>query len=71
MQKDWKRLVDAAREQGWRIEETTNGWQLKAPNGVFIETIHGTPSDRRAIRNAIARMRRGGGFEWPPLRKKK
>ncbi len=70
MQKDWQRVVEAAIDQGWRVDRTTDGWQLKAPNGTFIETIHGTPSDWRAIRNSIARMRRFGGFEWPPRRTK-
>lgn len=65
MQKEWKRLIEAAEEQGWRVDRTTDGWQLKAPDGVFIETIHGTPSDWRAIRNSISRMRRSG-LVWPP-----
>lgn len=61
--------MEAAAEQGWRIERTTDGWQLKAPNGVHIEQVHGTPSDFRALRNTIKRMERRGGFEWPPKKK--
>ena len=49
MDKDWKRVVAAALEQGWVVRRTSDGYQLLAPNHTFIETIHGTPSDRRAI----------------------
>lgn len=69
MHKDWKRVVEAAVEQRWRVEPTTDGWQLKAPDGITIVTIHGTPSDHRAIQNTISRMRRSG-FQWPPPKRK-
>jgi hypothetical protein len=65
MDTDWKRVIAAALDQGWRLRRTSDGFQLMAPDGMYIVTIHGTPSDRRAIRNAIAHLRQGG-FEWPP-----
>lgn len=65
MHKDDKRLVDAAVEQGWRVEPKRDGVQLKSPDGITLVTIHNTPSDWRARANTIAKMRRGG-FQWPP-----
>ncbi len=69
MDRDWKRVVAAAREQGWRIVETRDGVMLLAPNGIGKVTLHGTPSDRRSIRYTVADLRREGGFEWPPKRR--
>jgi len=65
---DWKRVLEAAQEQGWRIRPTRDGAMLLAPNGSGKVTVHGTPSDWRALRNAISEMRREGGFRWPPKR---
>ncbi len=59
-----KELLDAAKEKGWRVEQTKKGhWRCYAPDGENIVTLPGTPSDRRSIRNAIAQMRRYG-FHW-------
>jgi hypothetical protein len=55
-----KQLIEAATKQGWRVAETRDGYQLFAPDGVNIVTIHLTESDARAFRNTIARMRRFG-----------
>lgn len=63
---DWKRVLSAAKEQGWSLRETKDGVMLLAPNGTGKVTVHGTPSDWRALRNTISAMRREGGFEWPP-----
>lgn len=41
---------------------------LLAPIGIGKVTVHGTPSDFRALRNTISALRREGGFEWPPKR---
>lgn len=41
---------------------------LLAPNGTGKVTVHGTPSDVRALRNTISGLRRQGEFEWPPKR---
>lgn len=61
-QKELKRLRKAAKEQDWRIKKIKNGWQLLAPNGVDITTIHGSPG-RHALQDAIRDMKRAG-FEW-------
>ena len=35
-------------------------WRFRAPDGSTTIFFSGTPSDHRAIKNFIARMRRGG-----------
>jgi hypothetical protein len=60
-------LEKAAKRQGWRIDRTTAGhprfWppDSSTPPAIFS----GTPSDRRAIRNFLADLRRKG-LAWPP-----
>ena len=61
--REYREVVDAAREQHWGVEETEKGFRLLAPDGVHAVTIHTTESSRRAIRNTISRMRRYG-FIW-------
>jgi predicted RNA binding protein YcfA (HicA-like mRNA interferase family) len=62
--KDLKKLLAAALRQGWRVELGRGGhFKLYAPDGVGRVTISGTPGDRRAFNNTVARMRRHG-FEW-------
>lgn len=47
-------------DQGWRIVERKAGFMAQSPDGVTQVMIHLTPGDHRAMRNAIARLRRGG-----------
>jgi hypothetical protein len=61
--KSYQDLIDEAERQGWRAARTADGYQLFAPDGVNIVTIHLTESDPRAIKNTISRMRRYG-FKW-------
>ncbi len=61
--KEARELVREAERQGWRVEPIGDGYQLYAPDGETIVTIHVTESDVRALRNTIARMRRVG-FRW-------
>jgi hypothetical protein len=58
--KDVKKLLAAAQAQGWRVEFGGGHFKLYAPDGVGRVTISGTSSDRRALANAIAQMRRHG-----------
>lgn len=70
MDLEWKRLVKEAAKQGWAVERGRKG-QLKLipPDPTRqIVVIHGTPSDHRAFKNAVALMRRQG-LDWPPARK--
>ena len=61
--KEYRELVDAAKEQRWRVEETESGFRLLAPDGVHAVTFHTTESSRRGIQNTVSRMRRYG-FRW-------
>lgn len=66
MGSDWKKVVREATRQGWRVEFARRGLKLIPPDPTKeIVVVHRTPSDRRAIGNAIAEMRRQG-LEWPP-----
>ncbi len=60
-QKDLRRLEKAALDQGWTIVKR-NGKTLFVPvdPDKNIVTVHGTPSDRRALANTIAELRRSG-----------
>jgi hypothetical protein len=62
-QKEVKKLVAAARKQGWRVKETKKGYLLHDPSGRHKETLHKTPSDPRGLRDSLSRMRRFG-FKW-------
>lgn len=58
--KDAKKLVKEAEKQGFVAKEKKNGWMLTVPNGQGSVMIHKTPSDHRALKNAVARLRRYG-----------
>lgn len=66
--KAYDEVIDEAERQGWRAKETSDGYQLLAPDGRNIVTIHLSESDHRAIRNTINRMRRFG-FQWKNRRR--
>jgi hypothetical protein len=61
-----KRLVRAAREQGWRVRETGKGylsfWPPDHRQSCVVRAK--TPSDHRAERNFLREMKRRG-FIWP------
>lgn len=62
--RDYRVLVKDAMSRGWTLRQTSAGWQLHAPHGGGIVTIHRLqPSDRRALRNFRADMRRAGYTE--------
>ena len=60
IKKDFKELLRAVETQGGTIRKIKSGYQVFAPNGIDIVTLHATPSDRRALANAIAELRRAG-----------
>lgn len=67
---DIKDILKAARQQGWREQPTKKGVMLYPPyttkDGVLI---HFTPSDRRAMANTLAQLRRSGFvWPWPPAK---
>lgn len=55
-----RQIEKALTAQGWRIVETTKGKAYYSPDGVHIVQVHRTPSDRRALNNVIAELRRKG-----------
>lgn len=64
LKKDLKEILDAAEEQGWRVELQRSGhYKLYAPDGENIVTTGSTPSASSSLRNLIGMMRRYG-FEW-------
>ena len=58
VQKEVKKLVKEVEQRGWTVDSTSDGYQLKHPDGKHIVTIHKTPNQiglrnyRRAIRRA-------------------
>ena len=60
LSKDIRKLVKAAERHGWRVVDRGQRWLCYSPDGETIVTVHKTPSDRRAILNARAELRKGG-----------
>jgi len=65
MADDAKALRKALVAQGWSVEQTKNGHYRAIPPDPDMDIVimAGTPSDRRALQNDIARLRRNG-FIW-------
>ena len=65
MEKEFRRLVRAAEEQGWRVRPLKKGLMLVPPDPTKpAVTLHRTPSDRRSWKNTVAQLR-WAGLEWP------
>lgn len=58
--KQLKQITDAAEAAGWKSKDTKSGQMWLAPDGKGKVTIHGTPSDHRAIKNLRSEFRRAG-----------
>lgn len=67
MDKDMKRIVKAAEQQGFSVVLSTKGHPVFSRAGRVVATGSGTASDHRALANVIAQLRRAG-FQWPPKR---
>lgn len=67
MSKEFKELKSEAERQGWRVEPTKSGhWNFYPPDPTQGIVNHaGTPSDHRAMKNTISRLKRAG-LKWPP-----
>lgn len=62
---DIRDIIREAKEQGWRVDETSDGLQFyPADKSRRPISWHKTPSDQRAYLNFKAMMRRAG-FKWP------
>lgn len=63
----WPTVRSVAERQGWVIDDTKNGFQIKSPDGrsiVTMDRLHKS-SDPHALSRTVNRMRKGG-FLWPP-----
>lgn len=65
MDKDTKKIIKAAKDQGFDVTITTKGHALFRVGGAPVATASGTTSDHRATKNLIAQLRKAG-FVWPP-----
>lgn len=65
MADDFKSIRNALKAQGWQVEQTKSGhYKCIPPDRTKPIVISaGSPSDRRALDNFIARLRRSG-FIW-------
>jgi hypothetical protein len=64
MDKDTKKLLDAAIAQGFKVRITKKGHAFISKDGQPVTTFGGTPSDKRSNANSLAAMKRAG-FRWP------
>lgn len=56
-----KLIANAQSWAGWRVKEVSDGWMLFPPDKQMPAiTIHKTPSDWRAWKNMLSRLRRAG-----------
>ena len=67
MDKDMKKLLKAAEEQGFEWYTRKNGHIVVTLNGKFITEFGGTPGDKRSWLNSLAPLKRNG-FQWPPTK---
>jgi hypothetical protein len=63
---DLRDIARAAQEQGWEIGVTKKGHLRYVPPDREQPIVigSGTPSDKRALKNFVAQLRRSG-FVWP------
>lgn len=64
--KDYRKVRNAAMEQGWRVASTKHGETFLAPDGrmkVMVHRLHAS-SDPRALDHIVRRLKRAG-FRWP------
>lgn len=64
--RDLRSTAKKAREQGWKIRETSGGhlaWKPPAGRTVFCPS---TPSDSHSVANVLGKLRRAGLQDRPP-----
>lgn len=67
----YREIRRAALEQGFAVERTKKGERFVPPDpSMKMVQAHATPSDRRALANLLAELRRAG-LVWPSPAKKK
>lgn len=60
MGKEERDLAKRAEEQGFEVRRTSKGHSMVKKDGRPVTTISGTSSDRRALKNAKAQLKRAG-----------
>ncbi len=60
MGKEIRELVRELEAQGFAVRRTSKGHYFITKAGQPITTISGTPSDHKALANAIAKLKRAG-----------
>ncbi len=69
MDKDTQKVLVEARRQGFTVKLTRKGHaQVRDAEGQVVAVFSGTASDRRALDNGLARLKRVG-FVWPPRKR--
>lgn len=64
--KEIAKILGELDRQGFTAKLGGSGhWKIYNADGRMITVLPATPSDARALRNAIAVLRRAG-FNWPP-----
>lgn len=54
-------IAEAQKWPGWRVEEMKKGWMIYPPDKSLPGiAVHKTPSDYRAWKNTLGRLRRSG-----------
>lgn len=67
MASDWKKLLQALIDAGFDVERSGRDNHLRASlNGGKFVTLPHSPSDYRALQNALRDLRRYTGFVWRP-----
>jgi hypothetical protein len=69
----WSEVRKEAEDQGWIVDDTRSGYQLKSPDRrtiVTMDRLHKS-SDPYALARTVRRMSREGGFRWPPSKRRK
>lgn len=68
---DIAKIVKAARQQGWDVDQTKKGhWRFVPPDPTKSQVIHsGTSGDVRSIHHTLANLRqRDFIWPWPPAK---
>lgn len=59
-------ILKALEKAGFEVRQSKNGHPMVYKDGALITTFSKTASDRRAVKNALAQIKRQTGFQWPP-----
>jgi len=58
---DFQKIIEVAKSHDWTVRQTSKGhWCFLSPDKVTMVHTGGSPSDFRAIRNLVARLRQRG-----------